>query len=359
MDDWFILWRLDPAFARGMLQLDSIRFAYSQAPVLNHVSVDAAPGAVTCIVGPSGCGKTTLLQLAAGLLTVQQGEIRINGRHVAGPDLHVPPEQRSVGLVFQEGALFPHLTAIENIRFGLPKAAVERAATLVKLTELGGLEHRYPHELSGGQRQRVALARALAPEPDVLLFDEPYANLDQALRSQLRRATRRLVAELGTVAVFVTHDSDDITELADTVIALHDGVVVQTGTPRQLFDHPEHAAVARLFGQTQTVSARRVGDVIDTPFGHWPVSCLAVDPTTDGALTLLVRPDGLTAEAAEGGQVVKQLRVAGADDLANVAGRGGAELLVRVTRPHELEPGKAVNVTPLPRRVFPLAVDSS
>lgn len=337
-----------------MLQLNSIHFAYGQTPVLDNISLEALPGAVTCVVGPSGCGKSTLLRLAAGLLPLQQGDIHIDGELVAGPGVHVPPESRSVGLVFQEGALFPHLTASDNIRFGLRDAGeAGRAGELVELTDLVGLEDRYPHELSGGQRQRVALARALAPRPKVLLFDEPYANLDQALRRQLREATRRLVGELGTVAVFVTHDSDDITELADTVVAMDDGKVVQSGSPRDLFDHPQHPSVARMYGQAQHISAKKSGDVVETPFGSWRSECLAVSDLADGPVDLLVRPDGLTATGDSDGHLVTELRVAGADDLVGVRGDDDSIIMVRVSRPHSLKPGDRVSVAPLLQRVFP------
>lgn len=337
-----------------MLRFDSIHFAYERTPVLRDVSFTALPGAVTCVVGPSGCGKSTLLRLAAGLLPVQQGEIHVDDRLVSAPGLQLPPEQRSVGLVFQEGALFPHLTVERNIGFGLRgEASAARTAELIELTELSGLEQRYPHELSGGQRQRVALARALAPNPRVLLFDEPYANLDQALRRQLRDETRRLVAELDTVAVFVTHDSDDVTALADTVVALDEGAVVQTGSPRHLFDHPEHASVARMFGQSQRIAARRKGDIIETPFGNWPAACLATDAPEHCALELLVRPDGLRVAEDPGGVYVDEIRVAGADDLVCVQAGDKSTLRVRLGRPHGILPGTRVQVSPLPGRVFP------
>ncbi len=340
-----------------MLDIDSIHFAYGQSPVLQDVGFRAEPGAVTCLVGPSGCGKSTLLRLAAGLLPVQRGEIHIDSRLVASAEVHVPPEERSVGLVFQEGALFPHLTALDNIRFGL-RGSDNRVDELIAMTGLEGLGDRYPNELSGGQRQRVALARALAPEPRVLLFDEPYANLDQALRRQLREATRRLVAELGTVAVFVTHDGDDITELADTVVAMYDGVIVQTGTPREMFDHPQHVSVARLFGQTQRVAARRSGDRVETPFGDWSAACLAVEAPADGSLELHVRPDGLVVTEDVEGLPVTELRVAGADDLVGIEGRDGAQLFARLARPHGIEPGTRVSVAPLPDRVFPAPAEA-
>ena len=337
-----------------MLRFDSIHFAYERTPVLRDVSLTARAGAITCVVGPSGCGKSTLLRLAAGLLPVQQGEIHVDDQPVSAPGLHVPPEQRSVGLVFQEGALFPHLTVAQNIGFGLDKNAPgARIAELIELTDLAGLEQRHPHELSGGQRQRVALARALAPKPRVLLFDEPYANLDQALRRQLRDATRQLVAELDMVAVFVTHDSDDVTALADTVVALDDGAVVQEGSPRELFDHPTHASVARLFGQTQRIRARRSGDVIQTAFGDWPTDCLAVEAPDHSELELLVRPDGMRVAAHPDGLPVTELRIAGADDLVCIQADDKSILRVRVGRPHEIDVGTRVQVRPLRARTFP------
>ena len=337
-----------------MLAIDSIHFAYGQSPVLHGVGLEAEPGAITCLVGPSGCGKSTLLRLAAGLLPVQQGEIRIDDRVVANADTHVPPEQRSVGLVFQEGALFPHLTALDNIRFGLHGDSDNgRVDELLAMTGLEGLGDRFPNELSGGQRQRVALARALAPAPRVLLFDEPYANLDQALRRQLRESTRRLVAELGTVAVFVTHDGDDITELADTVVAMHRGAIVQSGSPRELFDHPRHLSVARLFGQTQRIHADKQGERVSTPFGEWPAGCLAIPVDADGSLELHARPDGLALQPDPDGFPITELRVAGADDLVGIAGQGDSHLFVRVGRPHDFSPGDRVAVAPLPERVFP------
>ena len=337
-----------------MLRFDSIRFAYTDTPVLQDVSFTAEPGVFTCLVGSSGCGKSTLLRLAAGLLNAQQGEVHIDGRLVAGSGVHLPTEQRSVGLVFQEGALFPHLTVLDNVRFGVRGSGnAERVDELLQLTHLDGLTGRYPHELSGGQRQRVALARALAPAPRVLLFDEPYANLDQELRRRLREETRRLVDGLGTVAVFVTHDHEDVTALADTVIAMDDGKVVQTGPPRELFDHPAHVSVARMFGQAQRILGHSNGDVVDTPFGAWSSDCLAVPVSSSGSVELYVRPDGLTLEADAEGFVVSSLRVAGADDLVAVQSADGNEALVRVGRPHTVETGMRVRIRPLTGRVFP------
>ena len=337
-----------------MLRVDSIHFAYERTPVLQDVSISALPGAITCVVGPSGCGKSTLLRLAAGLLPVQRGEIHIDSRKVASPGVHEPPEQRSVGLVFQEGALFPHLNVLDNIKFGVGNRDQDnKVDDLIEMTGLAGLTARFPHELSGGQRQRVALARALAPSPRVLLFDEPYANLDQSLRRELREETRRLVTDRDMVAVFVTHDSDDVTALADTVVALCDGAVVQTGSPRALFDEPEHASVARMFGEAQRIVARKAGGAIETPFGSWQENCLVRPVPADCSLELLVRPDGLTLVEDPDGQAVTELRVAGADDLVGVAGTDESIGFVRVSRPHGIEVGSRVSVRPLEARVFP------
>ena len=337
-----------------MLRFDSIRFTYDDSPVLHDVSCVARAGTITCLVGPSGCGKSTLLRLAAGLLHVQHGEISIDGKVVASPGVHVSPEKRSVGLVFQEGALFPHLSVLDNVRFGARgEQHASRIDELLALTHLDRFADRYPHELSGGQRQRVALARSLAPAPRVLLFDEPYANLDQELRWQLRDEARRIVSDLDTIAIFVTHDHEDMTALADAVVCLDEGAVVQTGSPRELFDHPAHASVAKLFGQAQHIAGRRVGDGIETPFGLWPAACLAAPVETSEPVDLLVRPDGLVVGPAENGAVVTELRVAGADDLIGVRGTDGSEAQIRVARPHSIESGMTVSVAPIPGRVFP------
>ena len=337
-----------------MLEIDSIEFAYpGDRPVLDGVRFTAEAGAITCLVGPSGCGKSTLLRLAAGLMPVTRGEVRIDGKVVASSSVHRPPERRSVGLVFQEGALFPHLNVVGNVGFGLREPDPRRVAALLELVELGDFRERYPHELSGGQRQRVALARALAPKPRVLLFDEPYANLDPSLRRQLREEARRIVGEVGMVALFVTHDPDDVTALADHVVVLDEGRVIQEGTARRLFDHPEHASVARLFGQAQRIAANKRGDRLETPFGAWPLDSLAVPVEGDGALALIVRPDGLRLERATEGRPVRDLRVAGADDLIGVEGHDGGLVRVRVGRPHGIVPGTTVVVQPIAGRLFP------
>ncbi len=341
-----------------MLTFDSIHYAFDADPVLRGVSFSAEPGEITCLLGPSGCGKTTLLRLAAGLLEAQAGEIRLDGELLCKPGYDLPPEDRSVGLVFQEGALFPHLTVADNVGFGVTGS--ERTARVRSLLELVGLSdfgRRYPHTLSGGQRQRVALARALAPSPRALLFDEPYANLDSTLRRALREEARRMVRDSGTIGVFVTHDPEDVTVLADRVVVLTAGEVVQIGSPRELYDDPRTSGVARLFGQAQCVIAELTEDRLETRFGHWPKHCLRNLPAGGpGTLELSIRPEGLSLSPDEAGLPVAEIRVAGPDDLIGVADADGTMLFVRQPRPHGLEPGSKVRVTPRRNSVFAVPI---
>jgi iron(III) transport system ATP-binding protein len=335
-----------------MLKFDSISFAYHKVPVLNNVSFSAVPGQITCVVGPSGCGKSTLLGLAAGLLDMQAGEIQLDDTVLGRPGYNLPPEQRPVGLVFQEGALFPHMTVAQNVDFGLKQAERNpRVSELLALVGLAAEAGRHPHTLSGGQRQRVALARALAPAPRALLFDEPYANLDQELRRSLRREAREMVRQSGTIGVFVTHDPDDVMALADQVVVLRNGEVLQAGTPRELFDRPATAAVARLFGQAQGLAGQLVDGRLHTAFGDWPLAC--VSPASDQGLLrsgqpleLTVRPEALALEPADNACRVYELRIAGADDLAEVENAQGQRLQARLPRPHNIVPGNSVRVVP-------------
>ncbi len=341
-----------------MLSFESIHYTYDTEPVLSGISFSAAPAEITCLVGPSGCGKTTLLRLAAGLLTGQQGEIRLDGELLSGPHRHVPPESRPVGLVFQEGALFPHLTVAANVGFGLPKGRHgDRIDALLSAMGIGALGDRYPHTLSGGQRQRVALARALAPSPAALLFDEPYANLDLPLRQALRREVRRIVREAGTIGIFVTHDPDDVAALADKVVVMNKGAIEQIGTPRELYDQPQTGVVARLFGHTQVLPARITGESLETPAGKWPASCLANSVRTDGPIEVTVRADGLALAPDAGGFEVVDIRIDGPADLVGVSLEDGRILFVRAGRPHDYRPGSRVSIRPHAGSVFAEPLD--
>jgi len=335
-----------------MLKFETIGFAYDGEHVIRDVSFTAAPGEITCLVGPSGCGKTTLLRLAAGLLECGAGRITLDGVTLSGPGIHVAPESRPVGLVFQEGALFPHLTVAGNVGFGLPPAKREaRVAPLLSRIGLEGYGDRYPHTLSGGQRQRVALARALAPQPAALLFDEPYANLDPHLRQSLRREVRHTLREAGTIGVFVTHDPDEVAALADQVVVMHQGRIEQVGTPRELYDAPASGRVARLFGAAQRLDARLSEGRLETAAGDWPVACLRAPHPDDGDVVLNVRPDDLVL-IPDGAFEVTDVRMAGPDDLVAVALPGGLELFARVARPHSFAPGRRARIKPRDGRIL-------
>jgi iron(III) transport system ATP-binding protein len=211
------------------------RFMRSGAAAVNDFSLDVKRGEIVALLGESGCGKTTILRMIAGFETPTEGEIWLGDKQVCGRHVFTEPENRGVGIVFQDYALFPHMTILENITFGLfrmPKRQQqEKAASIMELTGLKGLEKRYPHQISGGQKQRVALARAMAPEPAIILFDEPFSNVDTALRRQIRCDIHQILQRTGVTAIFVTHDVRDVMTLADRLVIIKEGLVVQTGPP--------------------------------------------------------------------------------------------------------------------------------
>lgn len=285
------------------LVLEDIRHSFGRGPVLNGVTVSVAAGEVACLLGPSGCGKTTLLRLAAGLETLQQGRIVIAGQMVAEADRpQLPPERRGVGLMFQDYALFPHLTVIENVTFGLDGRTTARRAWIDAALERMGLEGyagRYPHELSGGQQQRVALLRALAPEPAVLLLDEPFSGLDVTRRAQVREQTLQLLKDVGLTTLMVTHDPEEAMYMSDNLLVMNQGRIVQAGPPLDVYFNPRNAFVADLFGQVNRLSGT-VGDdaMVETVFGRFAVPGVA----TGTRVHILIRPEGVNAqEAPDGG----------------------------------------------------------
>ena len=272
-----------------MLVVNKVSHRFSKNVALNDISFECKAGEVTCLIGHSGCGKTTLLRLMAGLLPLQSGEIALNNTTLASPSLMVPPELRSVGMVFQEGALFPHMSVIDNVAFGLRENRTkDRAREWLARVGLSDYAERYPDSLSGGQRQRVALARAMAPEPAVLLFDEPYANLDVPLRRTLRNDARQIIRETGAVGVFVTHDPDEVLAMGDNVVVLDQGVMVESGAPQTLYEAPQSRYSAELFGDPQMFEGVIHEDGVTSPLGEWDRNVLT-DPTlANGPVTLIV-----------------------------------------------------------------------
>ena len=291
------------------LEYHNVSHRYGGNAVLHDVSLVAAAGEVTCLLGHSGSGKSTLLRLAAGLERLQSGEIHLNGDVLGSATCQPPPEQRPVGLVFQDHVLFPHKTAQENVAFGLRglshQARREAARRHLASVGLEGLANRYPDTLSGGEQQRVALARALAPAPKVMLLDEPFANVDATLRRSLREDTRAMLRHAGSVALVVTHDPDEALELADRIVVLGEGRVVQAATPGEIWRRPAALRVAEMFGQAQHLRGSAQDGVVHTSFGtiDWPNGIGDVD--------VVVRPTAVALKPAESGAVVVDIRFLG------------------------------------------------
>ena len=250
-----------PPHAPPALALEQVSKAYAGAVAAASLRLEVASGELLTLIGPSGCGKSTSLRLVAGLERPDSGRISIAGETVAGPRSWQPPERRRVGMVFQDHALFPHLTVGENVAFGLDSSARARSrrrarvAEVLDLVRLGHLARRYPHELSGGEQQRVALARALAPRPAVVLLDEPFTNLDENLRAQVRADTVAVLRSTGTTAVLVTHDQTEALSTGDRVAVMRDGVIEQVDTPQQVFESPATRFVASFMGDADFLPA--------------------------------------------------------------------------------------------------------
>lgn len=298
---------------------------------LEDVSFTARSGEITCLLGASGCGKSTLLNLAAGLLALQQGEITLGGEPLARPGASPPPEARPVGLVFQDAALFPHMTINANVGFGLPKGRHSQIEGWLARVGLGGLGARYPHELSGGQQQRAALARAMAPEPHVLLMDEPFASVDIVLRRSLRRECRILLRERGTTTILVTHDPDEALDIADRIAVMEAGRIVQFGTPQELYSAPATPAVGAMFGGAQIVPATFRRGAFENPFGHWPGECALGETPREGAeVDLLVQARALRLEPDGEGLRVRDVHPLGERARVLLRNAGEAEITAEV-----------------------------
>lgn len=267
--------------------------SHSFAPgrqTLDDVSLCAEPGEVLCLLGPSGSGKTTLLRIAAGIEAQTQGRVLLNDREIAGPNVFVPPEERSIGLVFQDFALFPHLSILENVRFGLTALSREQARreAMIALQRVG-LEHyadAYPHLLSGGEQQRVALARAIAPRPGVLLMDEPFSGLDSRLKDAVRAETLAILRQSRATAVVVTHDAEEAMRMGDRIALLNHGRLVQLGTAQDLYNRPASLFAAGFFSEINVFEGRVHDGQVDTPLGRFAAGALGEGVRASVALRL-------------------------------------------------------------------------
>ncbi|MFD1645307.1 ABC transporter ATP-binding protein [Haloarchaeobius litoreus] len=298
-----------------VLELDDVSKAYGSELVIDGLSLSVREGEILTMLGPSGCGKTTTLRLIAGLERPDRGGIRLNGERVSGGGSFVVPEQRGVGVVFQEFALFPHMTAAENVAFGLTdmddEATAERVDEMLDLVGLQSHRDAHPDELSGGQQQRIALARSLAPEPKMLLLDEPFSNLDVDLRVEMREEVRRILKEAGVTAVSVTHDQEEAMSISDRVAVMSEGQIEQVGRPEQVFQHPESRFVAGFLGHASFLSGYVHGDEVETGVGAVERRMIhGLAGEYDGTrIDVLVRPDDIqarpiTADEEANGRVV-------------------------------------------------------
>jgi len=314
------------------VRLENVVKRFGGVGAANGVSFGLGKGHLLALLGPSGCGKTTTLRLIAGFETVDSGTIAISGQVVAAPGLHRPPEKRRVGMVFQEYALFPHVNVWQNVDFGLERRGQterhKRVGEVLDLVGLAGLGERMPHELSGGQQQRVALARALAPEPDLILLDEPFSNLDAGLRVRVRAEVRTILKQAGATAIFVTHDQEEALSLVDEVAVMLNGTVRQMATPQKLYRQPVSKDVARFIGDANFVPGFGYGRHVECLLGN-----LETQVPVEGAVEVLVRPENIEISPAPpeaNAHRVRQQLFFGHDQLVTVQLTGGESIDVRL-----------------------------
>ncbi len=321
-----------------LLTLDNLACSYHQQAVVKDLSLELAAGKIACLLGPSGCGKTTTLRAIAGLEPVTGGSIHIQGRQVSSRSRQLPPEKRGLGMVFQEHALFPHLTVADNVAFGLRKQPREqqrlRVSECLERVRLSGMEDRYPHELSGGQQQRVALARALAPRPALLLLDEPFASLDLDLRRALARELGDILRQENVTALLVTHDQEEAFALADRVGVMHQGQLEQWDTPYNIYHAPANRFVAEFAGYGSFLR----GEVVDENTVRTSLGELTgrskTTLTPGGNVDVLLRPEDVIAdESAQLALPVTRRQFTGATILYHLR-VGAAETLLCQTDSH-------------------------
>ena len=339
-----------------LLEVESMHQAYGDQVIVRGMSFSLSRGSIGCLLGPSGCGKTTVLRCIAGFEPLQAGCIRLDGQVVSSPEFVLPPEKRRIGMVFQDYALFPHLSVADNIVFGLHREARgERGARLHELAVmvgLGGALEKFPHELSGGQQQRVALARALAPRPELLLLDEPFSNLDVELRERLSLELREIIKVSGATALLVTHDQFEAFAIADEVGVLHEGVIQQWDSAYNLYHRPANRFIADFVGQgvflpAKVLDPRRVEIELGVLEGAIPGTCLqGCERCGRGCRAeVLLRPDDVVhdhASAMKAVVVAKAFR--GADFLYTLQLASGDRVLSLVPSHHDHAVGETIGV---------------
>ncbi|SCZ68348.1 ABC transporter ATP-binding protein [Thiohalomonas denitrificans] len=332
------------------LEVDNVTLGYGNEDVVHSVSFRLKPGELGCLLGPSGCGKTTLLRAVAGFEPVRAGAIRIGGETVSSPQSTLPPERRGVGMVFQDYALFPHLSVRDNIAFGLRRSArserAKRVSRLLDLIGLAGYGDAYPHQLSGGQQQRVALARALAPKPRLLLLDEPFSGLDVERREELAREVRCILKEEGITALMVTHDQSEAFATADSIGVMSGGEIVQWDTGYNLYHRPASRFVADFIGQGELIPGRvNESGGVETELGviggAAPAQC-----RPGCAVEVLIRPDDVLDCPTGTPARVDARAFRGADFLYQLSLPSGARILCLTHSHNRYEVGEHISVRP-------------
>ena len=333
------------------LSLENIHKSFGPSQVVKGVSLELHKGEIGCLLGPSGCGKTTLLRIIAGFEPISKGRVIIAGREVTNPGGLAPPEERKVGMVFQDYALFPHLTVEKNVSFGLGRrlsqTQSDKVKQLLEMVGLGSAANRYPHELSGGQQQRVALARALAPEPDLLLLDEPFSNLDLNLRDKISMEVRDIIKALDATALLVTHNQYEAFAVADMVGVLFGGVMQQMDRPYNIYYSPATLEVARFVGDGALISGTvTASGQVQCAFGQLPGK-ISSPCRVGGGVELLVWPEeiGIVEHGAVAAKVV-QKHFRGASVLYTLELQNGEQCLALVSSHHKYGLGEAVGIDP-------------
>jgi iron(III) transport system ATP-binding protein len=350
-----------PGPSAPLIAMQAVSLRYGAKPALVDVSLEVHEGELLCLLGPSGSGKSSLLRIVAGVERPSGGRLRFDGREVAGPDVFVEPERRRVGMVFQDYALFPHLTVAANVAFGVRGLGRKEAdRTVADLLARVGLERHgasYPHMLSGGERQRVALVRALAPGPRVLLLDEPFSNLDGRLRDHVRQQTLDLLRDMGTTTIFVTHDPAEAMRIGNRIALLRNGRLLQCGRPEDLYSRPTTRFAARFFGDVNEIAATCRGGAVETPFGTFATHLAERAPAS-----VCIRPEHVHVAVGPSGVAARVLRIdflGEIDHLELAVTHLDAPVTLRAFGRTRLVPGDTVNLDVDARDVLVLPRDDN
>ncbi len=336
--------------------LTSVNKRFGDVVALDAFDLSARRGEVLGLLGPSGCGKTTALRVIAGFEKPDSGTIEVEGTVVVSDETWVPPEKRRVGMVFQDYALFPHLDVSGNVGYGLASGdGSGRVSEVLEMVGLGDMGRRMPHELSGGEQQRVALARALAPEPHLVLLDEPFSNLDTPNRDRVRREVRTILVEARATAIFVTHDQEEALAMSDTVAVMRRGAILQTASPHDLYRRPSDCWVARFLGEAEFVAGIAAGGRVETPLGAFPDQS-----ASRGAVEVMIRPEAVRLTRDDDGPaLVVDREFYGHDQLVTVHLDDGHRLLARTGPEPIFNPGDHARYEVTEVVIFPSSGDHS